>query len=92
MKIKANLDAAAAAQLARILPLIGQSRSGDDVVDANKAGDAVLELVQRLGLKTTLTEKGVGRDQVDVIVRRATGGQTEGPVYDAVKKLTESLY
>jgi len=31
--------------------------------------------VQRLGLKTTLTERGIG----------------EGPLYDAVKKLTKSL-
>lgn len=34
----------------------------------------------------------VGEDQVDIIVQRATGGQTEGPLYDAVKKLTKSLY
>jgi hypothetical protein len=33
------------------------------------------EYVQRLGLKTTLRERGVG----------------EGPLYDAVKKLTKSL-
>lgn len=92
MKLKAASSPAAAAQLARILPFIGQSRSGDDVADANKAADAVLDLVQRLGLKTTLTEWGVGEDQVDIIAQRATGGQTEGPTYEAVKKLTKSLY
>ena len=92
MKLKASASGADAAQLARILPSIGQQRTGDDVGDANKAADAVLDLVQRLGLKTTLTEKGVGEDQVDIIAKRATGGQTEGPVYEAVKKLTKSLY
>jgi alcohol dehydrogenase class IV len=92
MKLKANSSKDDAAQIARILPFIGQSRSGDDVADANKAGDAVLDLVQRLGLKTTLTEKGVGEDQIDIIAKRATGGQTEGPVYEAVKKLTRDLY
>jgi alcohol dehydrogenase class IV len=92
MKLKANSSKADAAQIARILPFIGETRSGDDVADANKAGDAVLDLVQRLGLKTTLTEKGVGEDQIDIIVGRATGGQTEGPIYEAVKKLTKSLY
>jgi hypothetical protein len=34
---------------------------------------------------------GVGEDQVDIIVQRATGGRTEGTLYDAVKKLTKSL-
>lgn len=92
MKLKAHSSKDDAAQIARILPFIGQSRSGDDVADATKAGDAVLDLVQRLGLKTTLTERGVGQDQVEIIVKRATGGQTEGPVYEAVKKLTQSLY
>lgn len=92
MKLKAHSSKDDAAQIARILPFIGQSRSGDDVADATNAGDAVLDLVQRLGLKTTLTERGVGQDQVDIIVKRATGGQTEGPVYEAVKKLTKSLY
>jgi hypothetical protein len=47
------------------------------------------EDVQRLGLKTTLTERSVGEDQGDIIVQRATWGQTEGPLYDAVKKLTK---
>jgi alcohol dehydrogenase class IV len=92
MKLKAHSSRDDAAQIARILPFIGQTRSGDDVTDATKAGDAVLDLVQRLGLKTTLTERGVGEDQVDIIVQRATGGQTEGPLYDAVKELTKSLY
>lgn len=92
VKIKAGASKEDAAKIARILPHIGQSRSGDDVADANKVGDAILDLVQRLGLKTTLTEKGVGEDQLDVICKRATGGQTEGPQYDAVKKLVKSLY
>jgi alcohol dehydrogenase class IV len=92
MKLKAHSSRDDAAQIARILPFTGQAWSGDDVADATKAGDAVLDLVQRLGLKTTLTERGVGEDQVDIIVQRATGGQTEGPLYDAVKKLTKSLY
>lgn len=92
MKLKARASKDDAAQIARILPVIGQRRSGDDVADAVKAGDAVSDLVQRLGLKTTLTERGVGPDQLEIIVKRATGGQTEGPVYDAVKNLTKSLY
>ncbi len=92
VKIKAAASKEDAAKIARILPHIGQSRSGDDVADANKVGDAILDLVERLGLKTTLTEKGVGKDQISIICKRATGGQTEGKQYDAVKNLVEMLY
>ncbi|KAH9831318.1 Iron-containing alcohol dehydrogenase, partial [Teratosphaeria destructans] len=71
--------------------LLGVKASGDATRDAVAVGDAILELVQRLGLRTTLTERGVGRDQVDVITRTATGTDS-GPVYEAVKRLVEGLY
>ncbi|KAI9877094.1 MAG: hypothetical protein M1823_007163, partial [Watsoniomyces obsoletus] len=51
--------------------------SDDDEKDAEKVGERILGLVQELGFKTTLTEKGVGRDQLDVICARATGGITK---------------
>ena len=92
VKIKAGAKAEDAAQIARALPFLGEGRTGDDVKDAVRVGDRILELVQGLGLRTTLTEKGVGRDQVDVICKRATGGQTEGQQYEAVKKLVLELY
>ena len=92
VKIKAGAKKEDAAQIARALPFIGESRSGDDVQDAKKVGDRILQLVEGLGLKTTLSEKGVGKDQVDVICKRATGGQTEGKQYEAVKKLVLELY
>lgn len=92
VKLKAQTDPAAASQLARMLPFVGGTRSGDDKKDAIELGDRILTLVKELGLKTTLTEKGVGKDQVDIIVQRATGGQKEGKVYDAVKNLVEGLY
>ena len=91
-KLKASTDSTAQGQLARLLPFVGGSRTGDDKQDSTEVGDRILQLVQDLGLTTTLTEKGVGRDQVDIIVQRATGGQKEGEVYDAVKGLVEELY
>ena len=92
VKLKARASKDDAAQLAEVLPFLGQSRSGDDVKDAEKLGDAILDLVQRLGLKTTLTERGVAEDELDIITKRATGGQTEGKQYDAIKALVKSLY
>lgn len=52
----------------------------------------ILKLVSDLDLKTTLTEKGVGKDEVPIIVKRATGGQESGPVFEKVKSLVEGLY
>jgi len=91
VKLKAE-DPKAAAAVSRVLPFIGGARSGNDQHDSEKVGDAILKLVADLGLKTTLTEKGVGKDQVQIIVERATGGMKDGPIYDKVKALVENLY
>lgn len=72
-------------------PFIGITPSGSNVQDAVAVGDAILKLVEDLGLKTTLTEKNVGKDQVEVITKTATR-QESGPVFDAVKQLVEKLY
>ena len=72
-------------------PFIGIPKSGDETKDAVAVGDAILKLVQDLGLKTTLTEKGVGKDQADVITTTATRAES-GPVFDAVKALVDGLY
>jgi alcohol dehydrogenase class IV len=91
MQLKAE-DPVAAKGIARLTPFIGNSRSGDDKKDAVQAGESILHLVKDLGLKTTLKEKGVGEDQVLIIVKRATGGIESGPVYDKVAELVRKLY
>jgi len=91
VKLKAESSDEDAAQLARMAPFIGLSTSGDNKKDGVAVGDAILELVKNLDLKTTLTEKNVGKDQVDVITKTATR-QESGPVYDKVKQLVENLY
>lgn len=91
VKLKAESSQADAEQLARMAPFIGIAKSGDNKKDATAVGDAILQLVQQLGLKTTLTEKGVGKDQVHTIVKLATREES-GPVYDRVKQLVEGLY
>ncbi len=91
VKLKAESSADDAAQIARMAPFIGVQVSGDSKKDAVAVGDAILELVKKLDLKTTLTDKGVGKDQVHTIVNLATR-QESGPVYDKVKELVEKLY
>lgn len=91
VKLKAE-DPAAASQVARLLPFIGEARSGEDRKDAVTVGERILELVRDLGLDVALGEYKVGRDQVTVITKRATGGMEEGKVYERVKALVEGLF
>jgi len=91
VKLKAQ-DPAAAEQVARLLPFIGESASGDAKADAEKVGDRVLKLVKDLELDSDLRNYKVGKDQIPVITERATGGQKEGQVYDAVEGLVKGLF
>ncbi|KAH3994856.1 hypothetical protein HBI13_165210 [Parastagonospora nodorum] len=90
VKLKAN-DAAAAEQVARLLPFIGEATSGDAKKDAEKVGDRILELVKTLGLDSDLRNYKVGKDQIPVITKRASG-QKSGGVYDAVEGLVKGLF
>lgn len=92
VKLKAKASKDDAAQIARMLPGLGGQSTGDVQEDAQKVGDMILDLVKRLGLDKSLTERGVGKDQLAIITERATGGQKEGKQYDAVKSLVEGLY
>ncbi|KAF2877403.1 hypothetical protein BDV95DRAFT_601803 [Massariosphaeria phaeospora] len=90
VKLKAS-DAAAAEQIARLLPFLGESRSGDDGKDARSVGDRILQLVKTLGLDADLRNYKVGGDQVPVITKRATG-QESGGLYDSVEGLVKGLF
>ncbi len=100
VKLKARQKSDFAQNVAAILPYVGGQRSGDDVKDADEVGDKILGLVEEMGLKTTLTEKGVGKDQLDIICARATGGLTpqkektkqEEEMLKAVRGLVEKLW
>ncbi|KAI4179170.1 MAG: hypothetical protein LQ346_007251 [Caloplaca aetnensis] len=78
-----------AQQLARILPYIGQARTGDDRTDAVRVGDAIDGLLKELGLDTTLTEHGVDEGQIPKIARLATKTE-EGELYDNVAALVKN--
>lgn len=91
VKLKAESSSEDAAQIARMAPFVGIPKSGDEKKDGVAVGEAILDLVKRLDLKTSLTEKSVGKDQVPIITKRATG-QESGHIYDKVKTLVEGLY
>ncbi|KAF2864467.1 Dehydroquinate synthase-like protein [Piedraia hortae CBS 480.64] len=91
VKLKAQ-NPADAAQIARVAPFIGIAPTGDDKKDAVAVGQAVLDLVERLGLKTTLTERGVGKDQVDTIVNAAGGDAESFPGSFGRSKIPRSVH
>lgn len=89
VKLKAN-NPEEAEQIARILPFIGQHRSGNDKEDAIRVGDAIAKLVKELGLETNLTKYNVGEDQNPKIVKLATK-TAEGKLYDNVSALVKRI-
>ncbi|KAL8675474.1 MAG: hypothetical protein Q9168_000175 [Polycauliona sp. 1 TL-2023] len=88
VRLKAD-DPKHAGQIARILPFIGSKRSGDDKRDAMDVGDAIDDLLRRLGLQSTLREYNVGEDQIATITKLATQSD-EGELYDKVASLIRS--
>ncbi|KAF2847073.1 Dehydroquinate synthase-like protein [Plenodomus tracheiphilus IPT5] len=90
VKLKSR-DPAAAEQVSRLLPFLGERASGDAQQDAEKVGDKVLGLVRVLGLDSDLKAYKVGKEEIPVIVKRATGTES-GEVYDAVEGLVEKLF
>ena len=89
VKLKAQ-DPATAAALARMAAAVGIASSGSAKSDGEALGQKILQLVEELGLKSNLTERGVGSDQVPIIVKRATGAES-GPIFDKVSDLVKSL-
>lgn len=88
VKLKAD-DPAAAEQVARVLPYIGQTSTGDHKNDAIKVADAIEQLVKDLGLESRLSEYRVGEDQVPKIAKTATRTD-KGELYEKVVTLVES--
>ena len=78
-----------ATQIARALPFMGRSKTGDDKKDALEVANAIEQLVKDLGLETRLKDYNVGSDQVTVVARTATKTDS-GPLYDGVVKIVES--
>lgn len=91
--MKARGEERDAVQIARLLPVVGGRLSGDVMKDAVEVGERIIKLVESLDLHPgSLSDMGVGEDQIPVIVQRATGGLKEGAVYDAVEQLVKSLF
>ncbi|KAK3303876.1 putative Maleylacetate reductase [Chaetomium strumarium] len=84
----------AASQISRfLLPAIGRQPTGDAVHDSADFAASLDELVLRLGLQQpSLSDRGVGRDQIPIIVERAVKGPEEKELRAAVRRLVEALF
>lgn len=91
VKLKASTSASDASQIARLCPFVGVTKTGDDKKDGQAAGDAILALVQELGLKSTLTEYKVDGNEAHTITKTATRAES-GELYDQVNKLVKGLW
>ncbi|RAL00113.1 Dehydroquinate synthase-like protein [Aspergillus ibericus CBS 121593] len=80
-------------QVARLCEAVGGVRTGDVVVDAGVVGERIEGLVEGLGLRVrSLSELGIRREEVPVIVKRALRGVQEGEMYERVVRLVESFF
>lgn len=84
---------AEAIQIARLAPFLGIQDKGSNKENAVAVADAVADLVERLGLKSTLTEYKVPKTQkeMEAIAERATHSK-EDEDYNAVLKIVKGLY
>ncbi|KHN94881.1 Alcohol dehydrogenase, iron-type [Metarhizium album ARSEF 1941] len=93
IRLKAELDVEDARCISRLLlPATGKTGSGNVLQDAMQFADDVAELVQRLDLRPLpLSRRGVGHDQVPVIVQRAMRGSDNEKLRLALTALVENL-
>ncbi|RSM00687.1 hypothetical protein CEP52_008971 [Fusarium oligoseptatum] len=90
LRHKAETDEAAAQQISRLLPALGGNRrgGGDARGEAIEVAQRVEALVRELGLQQpSLSARGVDRDQVAVIARRASGGEPSKEILALVESL-----
>ncbi|KAH8691027.1 putative Maleylacetate reductase [Phaeosphaeriaceae sp. PMI808] len=93
VKLKAYESANSAKQICRLLPAVGLASTGDEVRDALAVGDRIMTLVQSLRLEIpSLSARGVSKDQTFTIAQRALGGVAEGPLFDQVIGLVQTLF
>ncbi|KAJ4322056.1 hypothetical protein N0V94_002635 [Neodidymelliopsis sp. IMI 364377] len=83
-----------AKQIARIVPYINKSSTGDDNKDAHVVADAIADLVEQLGLKTTLTAYNVptGDEEENAIASRALHGDKDHRDFANLKQIVRALY
>ncbi|KZW00315.1 alcohol dehydrogenase IV [Exidia glandulosa HHB12029] len=80
--------------LQKALRFINKPSTGSLDGDVHVLADAIAQLVEDLGLKTTLTQHKVPREDAATIAEKAVGGKDKptAAIYQQVVKLVEDLY
>lgn len=93
IRYKATSNPAEAKQIARLAPFLGIQDKGSDKENAIAVADKVQQLVDELGLKSTLTEYKVPRTQqeMEAIAERALHTK-QGDQFKAVVDIVKGLY
>lgn len=66
----------------------GRLEGGDALAQALEVAQRVEDLIERLGLtQPSLSERGVGQDQLDVIARRVCRGEPPDSIVGLVRGL-----
>lgn len=92
VKFKVSTNHETATQVAKLLPAVGGTPSGNCLQDASQVADRIEALIKSLGLQQSLGDRQVGQEQIPLIVSRALGGEMEGYAFDAVTRLVTELY
>ncbi|KAL8727588.1 MAG: hypothetical protein Q9181_005660 [Wetmoreana brouardii] len=93
VQLKAHESSKNAEQIIRLLPAARGRRTGDNLRDALEVGDRIVALVDSLGLSPGgLSDRGISKEETPTIAQRALGGVREGPLYDQVVKLVQTLF
>ena len=93
VQLKADDSPENAKQIARLLPATGGRSTGDDRHDAAEVSQRIIGLVNSLGLDIpTLAARGISKDETSIITERSLGGVKEGPLYERVEKLVQTLF
>src|SRR5271170_8404855 len=93
IRYKATHNPAEANQIARLAPFLGIPDQGSDKEAAIAVADKVQQLVEELGLKSTLTEYKVPHteQEMEAIAERALHTK-EGDQFQAVVQIVKGIY
>lgn len=94
LKYKSITSPPEATQIARLAPFLGIRDQGSDQENGIAVSEKVAELIEDLGLKSTLTEYNVPNEQSEweAIADRALHGKREGKLFGDVVEITKGLY
>lgn len=93
VRLKAQESPENAKQIARLIAATRGSHKGNDLENAFEVSDRIINLVSSLDFDIgTLSTWGVSKKETPIITQRALGGVKEGPLYQKVETLVETLF